>query len=74
MTPFLKKKDTPGQEDHPEKEGYKGILQRGNGSTRGSSKPKWVKFWDVHAPILTVFCVQDHHGHAPQSRKSGAHP
>ena len=22
VTSFLKKKDTPGQEDHPEKEGY----------------------------------------------------
>ena len=44
VTPFLIKKDTPGQEDHPEKERYKGILKRGNGSTGGSSKPIWVKF------------------------------
>lgn len=55
LKPFMDKKDDPGQDHHPGKEGYKGILKQGNGSIRGSPhKPKRAKFWDENPPVLKV--------------------
>ena len=34
LKPFVDKMDDPGQDNHPGKEEYKGILKRGNGSIR----------------------------------------
>eukprot|EP00435_Cladocopium_sp_Y103_P050439 s2633_g15.t1 len=67
LKPLSEKNDAPGQQDHPEKEGYEGILKQGTGSTGGSSKPKRVKFWDITPSVLKVLRVQDHYGHAPQA-------